>query len=105
DPWPKKRHHKRRLIDAAFLDAALRVLAVGGRLSIQTDHAEYFEVIRSLTNRHPLLAPVPFEDADFATADGGIQTNYEIKYLRAGRSIHRLAFIRREFPSHEMERM
>ncbi|MEO0996652.1 MAG: tRNA (guanosine(46)-N7)-methyltransferase TrmB [Pseudomonadota bacterium] len=46
DPWPKKRHHKRRIFNPAFLAAAHRVLKPGGRLHIATDWAPYAEHIR-----------------------------------------------------------
>src|SRR5947199_6333529 len=45
DPWPKKRHHKRRLIQEKFMPLVQRILKSGGRLQIVTDHAEYFEQI------------------------------------------------------------
>src|SRR5439155_8581182 len=41
DPWPKARHHKRRLIQPAFLDEAARLLKRGGRLRFATDWADY----------------------------------------------------------------
>jgi tRNA (guanine-N7-)-methyltransferase len=40
DPWPKARHHKRRLIQEPFLKQAQRVLVPGGRLQIVTDHQD-----------------------------------------------------------------
>src|SRR3954471_14719996 len=43
DPWPKKRHHKRRLVQEPFMQQAKRVLAPRGRLQIVTDHQGYFE--------------------------------------------------------------
>jgi len=45
DPWPKKRHHKRRLIQPAFLDLAAARLAPGGSLHIATDWQNYAEHI------------------------------------------------------------
>jgi tRNA (guanine-N7-)-methyltransferase len=45
DPWPKKRHHKRRIIQAAFLGLAATRLAPGGNLHIATDWAPYAEHI------------------------------------------------------------
>ncbi|MCK6485088.1 MAG: tRNA (guanosine(46)-N7)-methyltransferase TrmB [Phycisphaerae bacterium] len=95
DPWPKKRHHKRRLFNAAFVDAAARALAQGGRLAVQTDHAGYFEVIVNLASAHPMLAPAPFVDDEFGTANERTETNYEIKYEREGRPIFRAAWRRR----------
>lgn len=43
DPWPKLRHHRRRLIQHDFLDAVLTVLKPGGEFLFKTDHDEYFE--------------------------------------------------------------
>src|SRR5437762_3290637 len=43
DPWPKKRHHKRRLVQEPFLRQAERILAPGGRLQVVTDHKGYFD--------------------------------------------------------------
>lgn len=95
DPWPKKRHHKRRLIDADFAAAAVRALKPNGRWAVQSDHAGYFEVIRSILTSMPELQPVPFDDAEFGTADERTETNYETKYLREGREMYRLAFRKR----------
>jgi tRNA (guanine-N7-)-methyltransferase len=43
DPWPKKRHFKKRLFQAAFLDSVYSVLKPGGRLYVKTDQEGYFE--------------------------------------------------------------
>lgn len=43
DPWPKVRHHRRRLVQAEFLNAVQRVLVPGGEFLFMTDHPEYFE--------------------------------------------------------------
>lgn len=43
DPWPKQRHHKKRLFQAPFLKAAQKVLKTGGKIILKTDHDEYFE--------------------------------------------------------------
>ena len=43
DPWPKKRHHKRRLFDIEFLSEVERTLVQGGRLWLATDFGEYFD--------------------------------------------------------------
>lgn len=94
DPWPKKRHHKRRLFQADFVEAAVRVLAVGARLAVQTDHAEYFEQIKRVTSARPELRVVPFDDPDAGTLGEGMETNFEIKYRREGRRFYRLAFRR-----------
>lgn len=43
DPWPKVRHHRRRLIQTDFLSAVQRCLVPGGEFLFMTDHEEYFE--------------------------------------------------------------
>ena len=43
DPWPKKKHHKRRLVTQEFCESLQRVLESGGEFLFKTDHLEYFE--------------------------------------------------------------
>jgi len=43
DPWPKVRHHRRRLVQEAFLEAVNRALVADGEFLFMTDHEEYFE--------------------------------------------------------------
>lgn len=94
DPWPKKRHHKRRLVQPAFVQAAARCLVPGGLWRVQTDHAEYFEIIRALLPAEPALVEVPFDDPALGAAADVVDTNFELKYRRAGRPIYRLALRR-----------
>ncbi|MBI5763424.1 MAG: tRNA (guanosine(46)-N7)-methyltransferase TrmB [Planctomycetes bacterium] len=94
DPWPKKRHQKRRLLSNDFVDSVERCLVDNGRLAIQTDHAEYFEQIKIVTTNRPKLIPVDFADADYGVVGEDVETNFEIKYKREGRPIYRLAFRR-----------
>lgn len=95
DPWPKKRHHKRRLIQQRFVDAAVACLIEGGRWAVQTDHAEYFEQIQTLLRAHPHLEEVDFDDPAFGVSDASVQTNFELKYRAEGRSIHQIALVKR----------
>jgi len=95
DPWPKKRHHKRRLFQPDFVEAAVRTLRPGARWAIQTDHAEYFEIIRELTASRSELEPVPFDDPEYGTVAERTETNFEVKYIREGRMIYRLAYRKR----------
>ena len=94
DPWPKKRHHKRRLFNESFVAAAIRVLKPGGRWAIQTDHAEYFQVMCEVTRDRPELTPIEFTESTTVGEAEMLGTNFEIKYRREGRQIHRLAFRR-----------
>ncbi len=94
DPWPKKRHHKRRLIDPAFVEAVGRVLQDGAACSIQTDSADYFEVIEKLfADRAEFQSSVRVIQSG-QTGDGLVPTNYQVKYQRDGRTFYRLVFIR-----------
>lgn len=86
DPWPKGRHHKRRLFDPETIDLMLGLLRRGGRLCFATDFLDYGELVFELLSRYPGLRLVrrdrPWE--------GGARTNYEAKYEAAGRPILRL---------------
>lgn len=95
DPWPKKRQQKRRLFQPVFVDAAVECLQPGGHWAVQTDHAEYFEVIRTLLLNHAELDETPFDDPDFGVEAARVATNFEIKYLREGRKIYQVAVKRR----------
>ena len=43
DPWPKKKHHKNRLVNDHFANACHRLLATAGCVYLRTDHGDYFE--------------------------------------------------------------
>ncbi len=58
DPWPKKRHHKRRLVDAAFVRLAATRLRPGGRLHLATDWVGYADQMLSVIESEPLLRNV-----------------------------------------------
>ena len=95
DPWPKKRHHKRRFFIPANLRHVFRCLVKGGELHLATDHADYFVIISDLLLRDPQIAPL-FREIDFLTADAAekgewVGTNFERKYIREGRRIYTLA--------------
>jgi len=94
DPWPKARHEKRRIVQAPFVDAAVRVLVAGGAWRVQTDHEPYFEVIRELLTQHPHLSVVPWEDDSSMDEQGWSGTNFQVKYERDGRAIYRLTVVR-----------
>ena len=96
DPWPKKRHHKRRLFSPEFVERVVAILQPGARWAIQTDHAEYFDWIRQHVDPRPELTEIPYDDPGFGIIDEEAGTNYEIKYLRAGRPIFRVAYRRVE---------
>jgi tRNA (guanine-N7-)-methyltransferase len=92
DPWPKKKHHKRRFINDINLVELLRCLKTGGMIKVATDHAGYFEQIQEVLS-HPALARVDFFRTAGAQAESGewAGTNFERKYLKEGRPIYTLA--------------
>jgi len=91
DPWPKKRHHKRRLVDPEWAAAAARALVPGGLLRIASDHMEYFGVMDDVFAREPLLERVTAEE----TGEWSTGTSYEIKFAKSGRPVRRAVFRRR----------
>ncbi len=90
DPWPKKRHHKRRLFCPETVAAMTEVLRPGGRLLVKTDHLAYSEVI------HEVLASASGLDRlDSEEAFHGLPlTGFECKYQQEGRKIHTFARLR-----------
>jgi len=90
DPWPKARHHKRRLIQPAFLREVERVLVGGGRVNIVTDHADYFEQIKEAMASSP-LREIPFDRPRSAGEGEFVGTNFERKYRREGRPFFAIA--------------
>ncbi len=92
DPWPKKRHHKRRFICPANLEHLVRCLKTGGQLKIATDHTDYFEQIKTvLTARNETLQEIDFLPTAGAEACEWVGTNFERKYLKDQRPIYTLA--------------
>ncbi|MEX3102745.1 MULTISPECIES: tRNA (guanosine(46)-N7)-methyltransferase TrmB [unclassified Streptomyces] len=73
DPWPKKRHHKRRLIQAEFLDLAATRLRPGAVVHCATDWEPYAEQMLEVLDAHP-----EFENTQ---ADGGFAPRPEFRPL------------------------
>jgi tRNA (guanine-N7-)-methyltransferase len=97
DPWPKKRHHKRRLLQTSNLEIILRRLKPGGQIRIATDHEEYFQQIRDITKAcSALLEEIEFERPAGACEGERTGTNYERKYVKESRGIHTAAFRKRK---------
>ncbi len=91
DPWPKKRHHKRRLFDARFAAAAVAALEPGGPLKAASDHQEYWAAIVAVLDAEPGLERVPeVELVGWTTG-----TDYERKFEAQGKPIGRGVWRRR----------
>jgi len=97
DPWPKRRHHKRRFFCPENLQQLLRCLKAGGNLKIATDHPDYFEQIKKvLAVVAGMWACLSLEEIEFLPAAGAdtgeyTGTNYERKYLKDQIPIYTLA--------------
>jgi tRNA (guanine-N7-)-methyltransferase len=90
DPWPKTRHHKRRLVDASFASLAASRLAPGAAWRLATDWAHYAEQMRTVLDAEPLL-----QGGRVPRWDERPVTRFERKGLEAGRDIVDLVYTRR----------
>ncbi len=98
DPWPKRRHHRRRIVQDEFLTHCVRVLEPGGEVRLVTDHDDYWAWIEAHLARwcdaaSNVESTRPFIREDFersVTAGDGelVGTNFERKYRREGRPFH-----------------
>jgi len=95
DPWPKKKHHRRRFVTPEFLDPLARVMRPGAELRVATDIPDYVRqtLVEVPRAGFEWLAEGP---ADWRVAwDDWLSTRYEQKALREGRVPHYLTFRRR----------
>lgn len=82
DPWPKARHHKRRLVQPAFVDELARVLKPGGRLRFATDWAGYADWALARFLAVPALTWTAEKADDWRTPPADhVTTRYEQKRL------------------------
>ncbi|HUP20283.1 MAG TPA: tRNA (guanosine(46)-N7)-methyltransferase TrmB [Gemmatimonadota bacterium] len=88
DPWPTERHHKRRLVQPAFVAAVADALEPGGEIRFVTDHAEYFAEAVERFEAEPRLERREFPEEETPL------TNYLVKYREEGRPFHRARFVR-----------
>ncbi len=86
DPWPKKRHHKRRLVQPDFVQLARRKLKLGGVLHLATDWPAYAEHMETVLHVSEGFAP--------AEAAARPDTKYEARGRRLGHPVRDLAYVR-----------
>ncbi|ALM87258.1 tRNA (guanine-N7)-methyltransferase [Bordetella sp. N] len=92
DPWPKKRHHKRRLLQPPFIKLLASRLAPGGYLHCATDWENYAEQMLEVLSGEPLLSNTA---KDYAPRpDYRPQTKFETRGLRLGHGVWDLIFKR-----------
>lgn len=99
DPWPKTRHHKRRLIAPATLDRLAEIMTDGAELRLATDDPSYLAWMLERTTAHPAFFWTARRPADWRErrADWPA-TRYERKARKAGRNPSFLRFERRARP-------
>ena len=89
DPWPKKRHRKRRLVQPPFAALAARKLAPGGIVHAATDWPDYAEQMHEVLSKEPLLQET---ETGFTQRPA---TKFETRGRRLGHPIRELYFRRR----------
>ena len=93
DPWWKARHHKRRVMNEAFLGDVVRTLEPGGRLHFWTDVREYFEQSLELIARTPLTGPLEVPERA-AEHDLDFRTHFERRTRLHGEAVYRAEFVK-----------
>jgi tRNA (guanine-N7-)-methyltransferase len=83
DPWPKRRHHRRRAFTPEFVSSIYRALIAGGLFHVATDHADYFHQIERVIAATDIFV-ISREQNHFPP------TSFEQKYVARRLSIHRL---------------
>jgi tRNA (guanine-N7-)-methyltransferase len=89
DPWPKRRHHVRRVVDREFFDALWRALIAEGEIRIKTDHEAYFQQIARVAGESQLWNLLEWADESYPVTD------FERDFLAKDLPIYRLRAVKR----------
>jgi tRNA (guanine-N7-)-methyltransferase len=92
DPWPKKRHHKRRLVQQPFVAELARVLKPGSLFHLATDWANYAEQMREVLAAEPRFAPLDSADVCHNPLALRPPTKFERRGRRLGHDVVDLYF-------------
>jgi len=95
DPWPKRRHHRRRLVQPELVRVLCRCLAPGGALEVATDHPEYATWIHLVLASEPGLCNLCAPRACLPEVPGRMHTAYEEEWRAEGRPLHFFRYARR----------
>jgi tRNA (guanine-N7-)-methyltransferase len=98
DPWPKKRHHKRRLIQPAFAALLAEKLKAGGLLHLATDWQDYAEQMWDVLDAQPRLANEAGPRGYFDRPAWRPQTHFEARGLKLGHGVWDLLYQRQGSP-------
>lgn len=88
DPWPKKRHQRRRLLQSGFARELARRLAPGAALHVATDHVDYARQIDAVLSSELSLENRAAPARWLPEVSGRVPTAYEIEWRSEGRSLH-----------------
>ncbi len=94
DPWHKKRHHKRRLVNAEFAELAASRLAPGGTLQLATDWEPYAHWMLEVLNASAALGNCAADAGFVARGPDRIRTRFEARGERLGHVVHDLCYER-----------
>lgn len=94
DPWPKKRHHKRRLVQPAFVTLLAHRVRAGGMLHLATDWAEYAEHMRATVAGEPGWRPCAGDEEASRCASARIETRFERRGRALGHAVVDLLYRR-----------
>lgn len=94
DPWHKKRHHKRRLVNPAFAALLVRKLASGGRLHLATDWQDYAEQMWDVLDATPGIANRAGARGTVPRPDWRPQTHFETRGQKLGHGVWDLLYDR-----------
>jgi tRNA (guanine-N7-)-methyltransferase len=90
DPWPKKRHARRRLTNSEFLVKYKRLLKPDGVIQLKTDNEGLFEYsLNQFAQELFLLKEITFDLHNSEYAEGNVMTEYEAKFVERGMKIYR----------------
>ncbi len=96
DPWPKTRHHKRRVVQDATLREFHRVLQPGGEIRLVTDHDDLWAwCVEHVARNASLFERRAFESPSSASDGEVVGTNFDRKYQREGRPFHAMTRVKR----------
>ena len=94
DPWHKKRHHKRRLVNAGFMDTLAAVIAPGGRLLLATDWADYAEQVLAVAGADARFINLSPDGTTVERPASRPVTRFEARGQRLGHAVFDFAFER-----------
>lgn len=96
DPWPKARHHKRRLVQQDFLTILQKTLTPNGEFLFKTDHPEYFEWVceemETFNQSNEVFKQLPWPEDEENESFFYPKTDFQVHWESQGKQIHRLRF-------------